>query len=396
MEKEIEELWKSHGYPGAQRLWSIVKGKVSGVKLKDVQEFVANQETAQLHKKAPVDTKSNHITSSANQHDYQADLLDLAKYGKSNGGNNWCLLVEDIFNRKAFAAPLKTKSPNDVLPALNKAFEVMGKPQLTLKTDQGGEFKGVVGKKLKELHIVHHTAEVGDHRVLGMIDSLCRFFKNAIHRHFTQTQSTNWIDYLPTLVQSYNNTPHSSLKGMSPVEAERKETVTRNLTYNMVTRDKREPKFAVGDTVRVLKRKMTFDRGYETKWSIQRFTIEAIDGLYYVLSNGKRYREHQLTKVKPAMEEKKVAVEEEKKEEAVVETRAPLAPGRARSPTPERKAPEKSEEGRFDVARQAKFDKKTADILKFKEGVSASNRREGLRERKVNQLEHARYGKVKW
>ena len=43
----------------------------------------------------------------------------------ANKGMNWILLVEDIFSRKSFAAPIKTKSPNDVLPALNKAFETL-------------------------------------------------------------------------------------------------------------------------------------------------------------------------------------------------------------------------------------------------------------------------------
>ncbi len=191
MEATLEQIWKDSGYGGAARLWSLVKGKIDGVKQKDVLSFIANQETAQLHKRAPKDTKSHHITSAGNNLDMQADLLDMSKYARSNGGMNWILLVEDIFNRKSYAAPLKTKSPNDVLPALNKAFEYLGKPQLTLVTDNGTEFMGVVGKRLKDLHIVHHSVEVGDHRSLGMIDSLSRFFKNSIHRHFTQTQGTN-------------------------------------------------------------------------------------------------------------------------------------------------------------------------------------------------------------
>ena len=60
---------------------------------------------------------------------------------------------------------------------MNKAFEELGKPLLTLVTDNGTEFKGVVGKRLSDLHIVHHTVEVGDHRTLGMVDSLSRFVK---------------------------------------------------------------------------------------------------------------------------------------------------------------------------------------------------------------------------
>jgi hypothetical protein len=369
----VEQLWKDSGYPGVARLWALVKSKaITGIKLKDVQNFIAGQEVAQLHKQAPKDAKSHHITSAGNHLDYQADLLDMSKYSRSNGGMSWCLLVEDIFNRKSFAAPLKTKSPNDVLPALNKAFESLGKPQLTLVTDNGSEFKGVVGKKLKELHIVHHTVEVGDHRSLGMIDSLCRFYKNAIHKHFTATQTTQWIDYLPGLLNSYNHTPHSSLKGMSPNDAEKRETDTRNIAHEQLVKDAKPSKFEIGDTVRVLKKKNVFSKGYEIRYSIQRFTIERIEGKNYILSNGKAHREGDLQKVQPKKDEP-VVIEEGKASDIPVEE--PIK----------------------DVAAVAKFDHKTENILKHKEGLSASNKREGLRERKPkNQLEHALFGQIKW
>lgn len=370
----MEQIWKDSGYGGAARLWSLVKGKIDGIKQKDVQAFLAKQETAQLHKRAPKDSKSHHITSAGNQLDMQADLLDMSKYARNNGGMNWILLVEDIFNRKSYAAPLKTKSPNDVLPALNKAFEYLGKPQLSLVTDNGTEFMGVVGKRLKDLHIVHHTVEVGDHRSLGMIDSLSRFFKNAVHRHFTQTQTTNWVNYLPTLLESYNHTPHSSLKGMTPTEAESRETDTRNLAYEQVVKDAKPSKFEIGDTVRVLKQKSVFGKGYEIRYSIERFTVDKIEGKNYILSNGKGYREHDLQKVVPKKDEPAVIVEGKASDIAIEKV-------------PQRK----------DVAAAAKFEHKTENILKFKEGVSESNRREGLRERKPeSQLVHSRYGQIRW
>ncbi len=370
----MEQIWKDSGYGGAARLWSLVKGKIDGIKQKDVQAFLAKQETAQLHKRAPKDSKSHHITSAGNQLDMQADLLDMSKYARNNGGMNWILLVEDIFNRKSYAAPLKTKSPNDVLPALNKAFEYLGKPQLSLVTDNGTEFMGIVGKRLKDLHIVHHTVEVGDHRSLGMIDSLSRFFKNAVHRHFTQTQTTNWVNYLPTLLESYNHTPHSSLKGMTPIEAETRETDTRNLAYEQVVKDAKPSKFEIGDTVRVLKQKSVFGKGYEIRYSIERFTVDKIEGKNYILSNGKGYREHDLQKVVPKKDEPAVIVEGKASDIAIEKV-------------PQRK----------DVAAAAKFEHKTENILKFKEGVSESNRREGLRERKPeSQLVHSRYGQIRW
>lgn len=374
--EQIEQVWKDSGYPGAQRLWALLKSKNISVKLKDVQDFVSQQDVAQLHKPAPKDSKSNHITSAGNALDYQADLLDMSKYARSNQSMNWILLVEDIFSRKSFAAPIKTKSPNDVLPALNKAFEELGKPLLTLVTDNGTEFKGVVGKKLKDLHIVHHTVEVGDHRSLGIVDSISRFVKNALHKHFTHTQKVEWFSYLPKLMNSYNSTPHSSLMNMTPLEAEERETDTRNIAYGRLIKDAKPSKFDIGDTVRILKKKNIFGKGYSIRYSIDKFTIEKIEGKNYILSNGQAKREHELQKVPPKSEEAKVIVEGKASDVAnVIKEVEPLK----------------------DVAAAAKFNHRTDQILKHKEGVSQGNRREGLRARKPqSQLEHSEYGRIRW
>ena len=366
MEKELEKIWRDSGYGGVARLWSLAKGKITGLKQKDVQDFIASQEAAQLHKKPPKQQNAGHITAPGNHLLYSADLLDMTNYQSANRGYKWILLVEDISSRKSYAGPLKSKSPNDVLPEMNKAFEYLGQPKLTLTTDSGGEFKGVVGKRLKDLHISHQTVDVGDHHALGIIDSLARFFKHAIHKHFTHTQTTNWIDYMPTLLEQYNATPHKGLKGMTPTQAETRETDTVNIAYDMVTKDAKPLKYAVGDTVRVKKTKGTFEHGYTVRYSIERFTIDKIEGNKYVLSNGKKYREHELQKVVPKKEEPKVIEE-------------PVA------------------EPKKDVAAAARFDARTDYKLKHEEGVSQSNRREGLRERKpANQVEHSKYGKINW
>ena len=99
-------------------------------------------------------------------------------------------------------------------------------------------------------------------------------------------------------------------------------------------------------------------------------------------------------------DENKVVQQKEKPAEGIKDATAvkpPLAPGRVRSPSPEKKEPARSSEGRYDVAREAKFNHKTDQILKFKEGVDLANRRQGLRERKPqSQLEHSLFGKINW
>ena len=63
---------------------------------------------------------------------------------------------------------------------------------------------------------------------------------------------------------------------MTPVEASMKKnelTVWRNLYPDRLKPTKVNPKFSVGDKVRITKKKKTFEKGYTTRWIEEVFTI---------------------------------------------------------------------------------------------------------------------------
>jgi hypothetical protein len=148
MEK-VEQIYKNSGYPAAARLHAIVKSKgigISGVTFAQIKDFIAAQEVAQLHRKAP---KANPIpiSVSGKNVEYQIDLLDESAYSSKNANHRWILIVEDVFDRRCAAIPtLKNKSPHDVLPALQEAFRELGKYPAQVRSDSGSEWKGAVGE----------------------------------------------------------------------------------------------------------------------------------------------------------------------------------------------------------------------------------------------------------
>ena len=355
----VKKLWQDSGYQAVDKLWSIVKHKgITGVSKKEVGKFIANQATAELHRKAPK-VHETPITTSVPQLSYQADLLDESAYAKSNDGHKWIFLLEDIFSRKGFAAGIKSKSPTDVLPAMRKGMETLGKC-LRLTTDSGTEFAGSVQRWCEENGVAHATVEVGDHNSLGMIDSFCRYVKNALAKRATHQGNTRWIDYLPSLIQSYNNSPHTSIGGLTPNQGVSNEGVVRNMAFDKLqVSEQRKTKMKVGDWVRVLKRKATFDKGYQIRYSIEKYQITAVENLWFTLSNDKKYREASL---------QKVTAPEDKPAETVV-----------------------------DSMKAEKFEHRTDQILKHREGVAQSNKREGLREKApTNRAVDDRYGKINW
>ena len=122
----------------------------------------------------------------------------------------------DVLTRRACAIPLKQKTAEETYQGLHKAYDFIsrGKVPFVLTTDNGKEFF-----KVKTENIIHRTANVGDHRSLGLIDRFSKTIKNIVAKHMTRQQTNKWIDKVEPIINAYNNTPHSALNGMTPNEA---------------------------------------------------------------------------------------------------------------------------------------------------------------------------------
>ena len=70
-----------------------------------------------------------------------------------------------------------------------------------------------------------------------------------------------YIDLLDNIVDKYNNTVHRSIK-MKPIDVTSDSYAEYNEDFN-----KKDPKFKVGDHVRISKYKNIFAKGYTQNWS---------------------------------------------------------------------------------------------------------------------------------
>ena len=88
--------------------------------------------------------------------------------------------------------------------------------------------------------------------------------------------NTIWINNLDKLVNEYNNSYHRLIKS-KPIDASKKsnENIVRNKLYNFKIANKK-PKFSIGDRVRVLLLKNTFEKSYTSNWSGEIFIIDDI------------------------------------------------------------------------------------------------------------------------
>ena len=79
-----------------------------------------------------------------------------------------------------------------------------------------------------------------------------------------------YVDVLDDIVNKYNNTIHRTIK-MKPIDVTDDSFVKYNEESN-----KKDPKFKVGDQVRISKYKNIFAKGYAPIWSEEIFVIKKV------------------------------------------------------------------------------------------------------------------------
>ena len=101
-----------------------------------------------------------------------------------------------------------------------------------------------------------------------------RTLKNKIYKYMTSVSKNVYIDKLDDIVNKYDNTYHNTIK-MKPVDVKS----NTYIEFNKETNSK-DPKFKIGDIIRISKYKNIFAKGYTQNWSEEAFVIKKLKILY--------------------------------------------------------------------------------------------------------------------
>ena len=97
-----------------------------------------------------------------------------------------------------------------------------------------------------------------------------RTLKIKIYKYTTSISKNVFIDKLDDLINKYNNTYHGTIK-VKPVDVKPSTHIDSSKESN-----EKDPKFEIGDIVRVSKYKNVFSKGYTPSWSEEVFVIKKI------------------------------------------------------------------------------------------------------------------------
>lgn len=246
--------------------------RYSGLSERVAKEYVSKQDAYTLHKPRRIRFARRKTYSKGIADLYQIDLVDLSTLSTFNDGVRYLLTCIDVFSKRAWAVPVRTKSGRDVTEAFEKILD--DRSCNMVQSDKGREFlNSSFQSMLQRRGIKFYTSENEDLKA-AVVERFNRTLKTKMFRYFTYANTRRYVDALVDLLHSYNNTHHRSI-GMAPVEVNAEnEHIVRARLYPLKPKSFKW-KYDVGDKVRISMQRQPFRKGYLGQWSEEIFKIAA-------------------------------------------------------------------------------------------------------------------------
>ncbi len=225
--EQLANLAKELGTPGLSKLYAAAKKRGIEVSKLEVRSFLAKKGQKQIFRPLP-ESKGKTGTEGPGFR-AQMDLVDL-KYSSSQGNKNILVLI-DVFSRRVWAKPVRSKEPASVAPVLRQILNEMDRAPTIISSDKGNEFTGSVDELLEEKNITHRTkGEKYDPNVLAVVDRAIQNLKTRLAESLAD-EPGEWATRVHDVVRQYNATEHSTVHDAP------KEIATNRIASFMILQD---------------------------------------------------------------------------------------------------------------------------------------------------------------
>ena len=266
------DIAKDPKYDGYQRgLASMVykffdkKSSGSSAKLIPENEQLANE----LHKPIIRKFEKRRVYSTFKDNIWGVDLADMQLLSKYNKGIRFLLCVIDIFSKYAWVVPLKDKKGISIVKVFQIILKQTNRKPNKIWADKGSEFYNTYFKKWLQYNntVMYSTHNEGKSVVA---ERFIKTLKGKIYKYMTSISKNVYIDKLDDIVDEYNNTYHTTIK-MKHIDVKDNTYINTSKEIN-----NKDPKFKVGDHVRISKYKNIFAKGYMPNWIEEVFVIKKV------------------------------------------------------------------------------------------------------------------------
>ena len=290
--KLYETSYLPHSFGGIDTLYKSARKELPSITRKEVKEFLEKQPSYTLHKLTLKRFPRRKILSPKPGVIASCDLADVSLLSRQNRGYKYILIFIDVFSRFAQAIPVKKKDGLTIANALKVILNSGYFDNLRrLNTDEGGEFyNNRVKNLLKSKGIILYSVSSREIKA-SLAERLIRTIKGKMYRYMSHNNTNKYIDILPHIIDSYNNSQHRGLGNQqTPAQVHHLSTPSEirdqfHRMYKITQPDKNSTSsnLSLGQTVRLAdeKRNWIFRKGYTIQNTFEIFKIRKIDHSQY-------------------------------------------------------------------------------------------------------------------
>ena len=249
---------------------------------KNVDRYLTSSETYtkfKLTRKRFVRLKV--VSYRLNEH-WSVDLADMQKLAANNSGIRYLFVAVDALSRYLWVEPLKVKTSQACKEALMRIIVKNEKPPVPkictathqpekLWVDKGREFSGEFASFCRSKDIVIYSTKSETKSALA--ERNIRSLKSLIFKYMHEHDRNTYIDEIDQFVSIISRRVNRMTK-VAPASVSKKDVPY--LVSLCHTNDLQQPKFKVGDQVRIRRKIDTFHRGYKIQFTEELFTVTSI------------------------------------------------------------------------------------------------------------------------
>ena len=203
----------------------------------------------ELHKPIIKKFKKRKVYSFFRGNIWGTDLVDMQSLSKYNKGNKYLLCEIDLFSKYVWVVPIKDKKGTSIVNAFQKIISKERKPN-KIWVDQGSEFYNNTFKDFLKINNIEIYSTYNEGKSIVV----------EIFKYMTAISKNVYFDVLDDIVDKYNSTVHRTIK-IKTIDVTDDFYAEYNEDFDKKDFNKKDPKFKVGDYVRISKYKNIFAKG---------------------------------------------------------------------------------------------------------------------------------------
>ena len=210
---------------------------------------------------------------------WSIDLIDRSSLSKYNKNYKFIFTIIDNHTKYAWAIPPKDKSGKSTTTAFKSLIEKAKRKPNKIWSDRGKEFYNKTFLDFLKEQNIHIYSTSSDLKAV-FVERFNRTLLDLIKKPMYIEGKAGWLNHLDTAMEKYNNRVHGTTK-MTPFEMSTNQKLIPNNTEGALRNNfkntegalRKQPKFQVGDYVRVPDKRNLYSKGYTTNWNRELFKI---------------------------------------------------------------------------------------------------------------------------